>query len=230
MEILLLFLAVLDGKIEMAKCLIDNGADVDMKSTSDGATPLHLAAIYGEIEIVKSLIDNGAHVDLKDKDGETPLRWAVLGDWSLKVPKIEVVKCLIEHGAQVDSRDKNNKTPSDNAVQRGHYEIATYLLEKKRESDNRKPEEIINNKAPCITCFEPRNGFFVLNPCGHASLCELCTMYTCNSKGFQVSNLRDKISKLHKNVFPRTRRPSVTEERKLCFYKFTNKKMFSAKK
>ena len=92
--------AVLYGKIEMAKCLIDNGADVDMKSTSDGATPLHLAAIYGEIEIVKSLIDNGAHVDLKDKDGETPLRWAVLGERSiLKVPKIEVVKCLIEHGA-----------------------------------------------------------------------------------------------------------------------------------
>ena len=47
-------LAVLDGKIEMAKCHIDNGADVDMKSTSDGATPLHLAAIYGEIEIVES--------------------------------------------------------------------------------------------------------------------------------------------------------------------------------
>ena len=46
--------AVLYGKIEMAKCLIDNGADVDMKNDSDGATPLHLAAIYGEIEIVKS--------------------------------------------------------------------------------------------------------------------------------------------------------------------------------
>ena len=92
--------AVLYGKIEMAKCLIDNGADVDMKNDSDGATPLHLAAIYGEIEIVKSLIDNGAHVDLKDKDDETPLRWAVLGERSiLKVPKIEVVKCLIEHGA-----------------------------------------------------------------------------------------------------------------------------------
>ena len=166
----LLFLAVLDGKIEMAKCLIDNGADVDMKSTSDGATPLHLAAIYGEIEIVKSLIDNGAQVDLKDPVGSTPLHCAVF------TAQIEVVKCLIEHGAQVDSRDKNNKTPSDKAVQRGHYEIATYLLEKKRESDNRKPEEIINNKAPCITCFEPRNGFFVLNPCGHASLCELCTI------------------------------------------------------
>ena len=96
----LLFLAVLDGKIEMAKRLIDNGADVDMKNDADGVTPLHLAAIYGEIEIVKSLIDNGAHVDLKDKDGETPLRWAVLGERSiLKVPKIEVVKCLIEHGA-----------------------------------------------------------------------------------------------------------------------------------
>ena len=165
----LLFLAVLDGKIEMAKCLIDNGADVDMKNDSDGATPLHLAAIYGEIEIVKSLIDNGAQVDLKDPGGSTPLHCAVF------TAQIEVVKCLIEHGAQVDSRDKNNKTPSDKAVQRGHYEIATYLLEKKRESDNRKPEEIISNKAPCITCLEPRNGFFVLNPCGHASLCELCT-------------------------------------------------------
>ena len=46
--------------------------------------------------------------------------------------------------------------------------------------------------------------------------------YTCNSKGFQGSNLQDKISKLHKNYFPRTRRPSVTEERNLWNFAFTN--------
>ena len=44
--------------------------------------------MYGKIEMAKCLIDNKAHVDLKDKDGETPLRWAVLGERSTLVYRI----------------------------------------------------------------------------------------------------------------------------------------------
>ena len=28
----------------------------------------------------------------------------------------------------------------------------------------------------CIVCYEPRNGTFVLQPCGHAKTCETCSL------------------------------------------------------
>ena len=52
---------------------------------------------------------------------------------------------------------------------------------------------------------------------------------TCNSKGFQVSNLHENNSKLHKNVFPRIRRPSVTEERNFAFTNLRIKRCFLQK-
>ena len=42
--------------------------------------------------------------------------------------------------------------------------------------ENKIPEENISNKALCIICFTPRNGIFVLSPCGHTSLCEPCCL------------------------------------------------------
>ena len=36
------------------------------------------------------------------------------------------------------------------------------------------PLKKIDQKALCVMCFTPRNGVFVLLPCAHASLCELC--------------------------------------------------------
>ena len=106
---------------------------------------------------------------MKNKNGNTPLHFPAYKD------KIGAVKCLIEYGAQVNLRNKNNETPFDLANHKGKYEIATYLLEQKREALNQKPSNIIDDKAPCIICFEPRNGIYVLNPCGHAALCEPCT-------------------------------------------------------
>ena len=48
-------------------------------------------------------------------------------------------------------------------------------MEKKREAENQNPKEYFSNKDPCIICLEPRNSLFVLNPCGHMSLCEACS-------------------------------------------------------
>ena len=130
------------------------------------------------------------------KTGSTPLHIAAqLGG------KIEVAKCLIEHGAQVDLRDKNNKTPFDWADQNRHHELATYLLEKKREASNQKPPITIDDKALCIICLEPRNGFFVLNPCGHASLCEPCTYKLVIQNDSKCPNCRETIQNYTRMFF-----------------------------
>src|ERR1700754_227946 len=54
-----LILACVFGKPEMARILIDAGADVNFKN-NDGSTPLHTAAFFCRPEIVKMLLDKNA--------------------------------------------------------------------------------------------------------------------------------------------------------------------------
>ena len=61
-----LHLAAFFNGPEVAKLLIDNGAEVNAKD-EDGATPLHLAAQKNTAAVVKLLIDNGAAVNAKAK-------------------------------------------------------------------------------------------------------------------------------------------------------------------
>jgi ankyrin repeat protein len=63
------------GLAEMARLLIDNGADLDIRN-NDGNTPLHWAAGEGQKELVVILIVHGADVNARSKAGWTPLRWA----------------------------------------------------------------------------------------------------------------------------------------------------------
>ncbi len=63
------------GLTEMARLLIDNGADVNIRN-DEGYTPLHWAAGEGQKELVVILIVHGADVNAHNKRGWTPLRWA----------------------------------------------------------------------------------------------------------------------------------------------------------
>lgn len=63
------------GLAEMARLLIDNGADLNIRN-DEGFTPLHWAAGEGQKELVVILIVHGADVNARNKRGWTPLRWA----------------------------------------------------------------------------------------------------------------------------------------------------------
>ena len=63
--------AVLYGQTELAKLLIDYGADVNMKDGT-GNRPLHTAVFMGETEAAKLLIKNGAEIGAKNHNGQTP--------------------------------------------------------------------------------------------------------------------------------------------------------------
>jgi ankyrin repeat protein len=58
-------------KVEIARMLIDAGADVNIQNVWDN-TPLHRAALYGKIDIARILIDAGARKDIRDEDGRIP--------------------------------------------------------------------------------------------------------------------------------------------------------------
>ena len=70
-----LYAACSHGHVDVARLLLDNGAEVD-RAQKDGATPLHIACQNGHVEAVRLLLDNGAavdRVDRADKYGVTPL-------------------------------------------------------------------------------------------------------------------------------------------------------------
>jgi ankyrin repeat protein len=62
--------ASLFGKTQMAKMLIEAGADLDFRN-NDGSTALHTAAFFCRPEIVKMLLSKGADKTIKNKYGST---------------------------------------------------------------------------------------------------------------------------------------------------------------
>jgi hypothetical protein len=62
--------ACLFGKTDMAKALIDAGADINFQN-NDGSTPLHTAAFFCRPDIVKMLLAKRADQSVKNRYGQT---------------------------------------------------------------------------------------------------------------------------------------------------------------
>ena len=60
---------------DIARTLIDHGADVNAKAEND-LTPLHTAAARGDLESAKLLLEHGADINATTKDGKTPIAYA----------------------------------------------------------------------------------------------------------------------------------------------------------
>jgi ankyrin repeat protein len=71
----LLFQAIRQENLAKVRFLLDNGADVGVR-TALGRSVLHEAALYGFHEIAKLLIERGADVNARNPRGETPLFYA----------------------------------------------------------------------------------------------------------------------------------------------------------
>lgn len=70
-----LHFAAAHGNVEIARFLLRNGADINLKDTN-GETPLHHAVGDGRTEMVELLIALGADVNASDKEGKTPIKGA----------------------------------------------------------------------------------------------------------------------------------------------------------
>ncbi|MEM2790511.1 MAG: ankyrin repeat domain-containing protein, partial [Thermofilaceae archaeon] len=59
--------AVFRGHLEVARFLVENGADVNARNI-DGMTPLHLAVFRGHLEVARFLVEKGADVNAERSD------------------------------------------------------------------------------------------------------------------------------------------------------------------
>ena len=101
-----LHLAVLKNNEEVARLLLENGADIEIKARDEfEATPLIWAAYWGLYDMAKLLLEEGANVNATDSYGSTPLVGA-----SVENPFIDKddVKGFIENREKIRALLKEN--------------------------------------------------------------------------------------------------------------------------
>ena len=117
-----LYLAFSNGKLDVARFLIEHGADIHAKDDK-GSNPLHIASQNGRLDAVRMLTNSGIAVDTRNGTQKTPLALA-----SSK-GKVEVGCFLIEQRADINSRDNEGRAPLHFASEHGHLDMARLLLD-----------------------------------------------------------------------------------------------------
>ena len=113
-------------RIEIAKILIENGANINLK-TKKGITPLHAATSgTGSGDVARLLIELGVNVNFQDNEGNTPLHKTASGYTGIT---IELIDLLIQNGANPNIQNNEGKTPLDVAINLGYEEVINYLNE-----------------------------------------------------------------------------------------------------
>jgi ankyrin repeat protein len=112
-----LMLAAIHNQLELAKVLIERGADVN----KPGWTPLHYAATRGHREMMRLLLDHDAYLDSESPNGTTPLMMA-----AYSAPPL-AVKLLLEEGADPTLLNQANNSALDLALSNDRQQSAFYL-------------------------------------------------------------------------------------------------------
>jgi ankyrin repeat protein len=95
--------AVVNDRPDIAKSLLENGANVNERNAT-GFTPLHLAIVRNNPDMVSLLLENGAELNVQNPVGDTPLHIA-----NRKNPVIS--KLLLAKGADMNSTNRFGDTP-----------------------------------------------------------------------------------------------------------------------
>lgn len=143
--------ACLDGNLELAQYLVENGADVNFFHHGElmvqrsydkrHPSPIHCAIDGENLDIVELLLKNGADPNVSElQDSFTPvmrtarrgLFYSITQFVFIKVVvylgDLEILKLLLVHGADVMLRDKYGYTALHHCARRGFLILAEVLL------------------------------------------------------------------------------------------------------
>ncbi|MBP2681125.1 MAG: uncharacterized protein H6Q78_988, partial [Candidatus Krumholzibacteriota bacterium] len=163
-----LHIAATTGNVEIARLLLDAGADIDA-GDADNSTALGVAAMRRHAEMVDLLIARGADVNRRDRKADCPLSFAAYGrdeaiiqklldagaDIYYRAPGGETllhvaaprglktfVTYLLDHGAEIDALAHDGGTPLGYAALRGQAEIVRLLLERGANPNPTQAEQL----------------------------------------------------------------------------------------
>lgn len=128
------------GDLEVIKCFVEHGANLDYspsgKEADDlnitGQTALFMATLKEQNDVVQYLIEKGSKVNVKNRYGVSPLLLCAEGG------NETLVKLLVSVGADVNMSPSGElavehilagQTPLYGAAKKGHYHICKYLLD-----------------------------------------------------------------------------------------------------
>jgi ankyrin repeat protein len=115
----MLILACYRGNHDVAKFLIDTGAELNYVSTN--GTALMACVFKSEFQLVDELLKKNVNLDLTDVNGITALMLAV------QIKNVEMVKKLLFAKANKELKCKQNKTAFEYAVFSNNEEIINLL-------------------------------------------------------------------------------------------------------
>lgn len=118
-----LHLAAMQGQVEIARLLLQSGADID-GFDRDESTPLHVAALHRKSEMVRFLLDQGADVNRRDKNGAYALSFAISGG------DPTAIQMILDAGADLNHVSPQGGTLLPSACMRGLWDLVDLLLER----------------------------------------------------------------------------------------------------
>ena len=120
-----LHMAAARGSADIARLLIDAGADVEAETgTGQGkAHPLHLAAEFDHAAVAALLLEHGAKADVRDSRSNTALLIAAKSGYA------DVVEVLLQAGADPLAEDASyHDTAIYIAAMKGHLDVVKLIV------------------------------------------------------------------------------------------------------
>jgi len=112
---------MIQGYAEVAKLLIEHGADVNIHNSI--FQTLYQALQSDRPKLTQLLLEHGVDINFLGKDGNTLMHLASeRGD-------LEVTQWLLDLGAGVHAQNSEGQTPFQVMSRRGKHEVAQLLLE-----------------------------------------------------------------------------------------------------